>query len=153
MMYAVHLEKIRFLIHTGRYICTAQFASAFGKNGKDPIFRPEIPILCQKILKIANYVMMTSFGCHDLNLKLRGDVHWIFCEAFITCNKFQVRTPLGSVVIKISRFVANKVIFHGVTSFYVMTSFWRNGTMSNQLFVKCLLSVLSFKFELLWEVF
>ena len=85
---------------------------------------------------------------HDVILTSRDHVHLISREVFNKCTKFQYRTPMGSLLLKIAYFVVAKVILTTWRHYDVMTSFWRHETMSIRFPVKFLLSVPSFKIEL-----
>ena len=70
-------------------------------------------------------VILTAWRHYDVMLTSHDHVHLISCVVFIKSTKFQDRTLMGSLLLKIARFVVMKAILTAWRHNDVMTSFWR----------------------------
>ena len=93
------------------------------------------------LLKIARFVVMkvilTAWRHYDVILTSRDHVHSISREVFIKCTKFQDRTLMGSLLLKIARFVVMKVILTAWRHDVILTSRDHVHSISCAVFIKC----------------
>ena len=85
-----------------------------------------------------NFDDVTSLWRHDVILTSRDHVYSISRQVFIKCTKFQDRTLMGSLLLKIARFVVMKVILTAWRHYdVILTSRDHVHSISREVFIKC----------------